>query len=65
MKLKCPTFFRSKGKAMAITLSDDEIFDHESGSVVVEKNPSNRNSVNVLICKKLLISYARLLQRMQ
>ena len=50
---------------MAITLSDDEIFDHESGSVVVEKNPSNRNSVNVLICKKLLISYARLLQRMQ
>ena len=83
VKLKCPTFLRSKGKAMAITLSDDEIFYHESGSdkdgnfiaftaivvvnesVVVEKNPFDRNSANVLICKKLLISYARLLQRMQ
>ena len=32
MKLECPTFLRSKGKAMAITLSDDEVFDHEAGS---------------------------------
>ena len=83
VKSKCPTFLRSKGKAMVLILSDDEVFDHESGSdkdgnfiaftaivvvnesVVVEKNPFDRNSANVLICKKLLISYARLLQRMQ
>ena len=32
MKSKCPTFFRSKGKAMVVILSDDEVFDHESGS---------------------------------
>ena len=32
MKSECPTFLRSKGKAMAITLSDDEVSDHESGS---------------------------------
>ena len=31
MKSECPTFLRSKGKAMAVTLSDDEIFDNESG----------------------------------
>ena len=30
MKSECPTFLRSKGKAMAITLSDDEVFDNES-----------------------------------
>ena len=32
LKSECPTFLRSKGKAMAITLSDDEVFDHESKS---------------------------------
>ena len=32
VKSKCPTFLRSNGKAMAVTLSDDEVFDHESGS---------------------------------
>ena len=32
VKSECPTFLRSKGKAMAITLSDDEVSDHESGS---------------------------------
>ena len=32
MKSKCPTFLRSKGKAMAVTLSDDEVSDHESKS---------------------------------
>ena len=32
MKSKCLTFLKSKGKAMAITLSDDEISDNESGS---------------------------------
>ena len=31
-KSKCPTFLRSKGKAMAITLSNDEVFDNESGN---------------------------------
>ena len=32
VKSKCPTFLGSKGKAMAVTLSDDEVFDHESSS---------------------------------
>ena len=32
MKSKCPTFLRSKGQAMDVTLSDDEVSDHESGS---------------------------------
>ena len=31
MKSECPTYLRSKGKAMAVTLSDDEVFDDESG----------------------------------
>ena len=32
MKSEYPTFLRSKGKAMAVTLSDDEVSDNESGS---------------------------------
>ena len=32
MKSECPTFLRSKGKAMVVTLSDDKVFDHESGN---------------------------------
>ena len=32
VKSKCPTFLGSKGKAMAVTLSDDEVSDHESDS---------------------------------
>ena len=32
VKSECPTFLRSKGKAMVITLNDDEVFDHESRS---------------------------------
>ena len=32
MKSKCPTFLRCKRKAMAVTLSDDEVSDNESGS---------------------------------
>ena len=32
VKSKCPTFLRCKGKAMAVTLSDDEVSDNESGS---------------------------------
>ena len=32
VKSECPTFLRSKGKAMAVTLSGDEVSNHESGS---------------------------------
>ena len=32
MKSKCPTFLKFKGKAMTVTLSDDEVSDNESGS---------------------------------
>ena len=32
MKSECPTLLRSKGKTMVVTLSDDEVSDHESGS---------------------------------
>ena len=32
MKSEYPTFLRSKGKAMVITLGDDEVSDYESGS---------------------------------
>ena len=31
MKYECPTYLRSKGKAMAVTLNDDEVSDDESG----------------------------------
>ena len=31
MKSECPSYLRSKGKAMAITLSNDEVSDDESG----------------------------------
>ena len=31
-KSKCPTFLRSKGKAMAVTFSDDEVSDYGSDS---------------------------------
>ena len=32
MKSEYPTFLRCKRKAMAVTLSDDEVFDNESSS---------------------------------
>ena len=32
VKSKCPTFLRSKGKVIAVTLSDDEVSDDECGS---------------------------------
>ena len=32
VKSECLTFLRSKGKTMAVTLSDDEVSDNESGS---------------------------------
>ena len=31
MKSKCPTYLKSKGKAMAVTLSDDKVSNDESG----------------------------------
>ena len=31
MKSECPTYLRSKDKAMAVTFSDDEVSDDESG----------------------------------
>ena len=31
MKFECPTYLKSRSKAMAITLSDDEISDDEFG----------------------------------
>ena len=31
MKSECPTYLKSKGKAMAVTLSDGEVSDDESG----------------------------------
>ena len=31
MKSEYPTYLRSKGKAMTVTLSDDEVSDDESG----------------------------------
>ena len=32
MKFECPTYLRSKGKTMAVTLNDDEVSDNESSS---------------------------------
>ena len=32
VKSECPTFLRSKGKALVVTFSDDEVSDHESSS---------------------------------
>ena len=32
VKSECPTFLRSKSKVMVVTLSDDEVSNHESGS---------------------------------
>ena len=32
MKSECPTFLRSKGKALVVILSDDEVSNHESSS---------------------------------
>ena len=32
VKSECPTFLRSKGKALTVTLSDDEVSDNEFGS---------------------------------
>ena len=32
MQSEYPTFLRSKGKAMAVVLSNDKVYNHESGS---------------------------------
>ena len=60
---------RSKDKAMAVTLSDGEVSDHEFGSdedgnffAFIATAIVNES---VLTYKKLMTSYARLLQRMQ
>ena len=34
VKSECPTFLRFKGKAMVVTLSDDEVFDNENLTVM-------------------------------
>ena len=31
MKSECPTYLKSKGKTMTVTLSDGEVYDDESG----------------------------------
>ena len=83
VKSECPTFLRSKGKDMVVTLSDDEVSDHESGSdedgnfiaftatalvyenVMVDENPSDGELFESAdLQKKLIIRFARLLQRM-
>ena len=30
-EIECPTYLKSKGKTIAVTLSDDEVSDDESG----------------------------------
>ena len=57
MKSECPTFLRSKGKPMAITLSDDEIFDNESGSDEDGKYCIQNFTISVSCCKGCLIPY--------
>ena len=36
MKSECPTYLKSKGKAMAVTFSDGEVSDDESECVRME-----------------------------
>ena len=59
MKLECPTFLKSKGKTMTVTLSDDDVSDHKSGNdddgsfiaftatVVVDENVVAKDAMNV------------------
>ena len=59
MKLECPTFLKSKGKTMTVTLSDDDVSDHESGNdddgnfiaftatIVVDENVVAKDAMNV------------------
>ena len=37
MKFECPIYLKSKGKTMAVTLSDGEVSDDESGCDEVGK----------------------------
>ena len=77
MKSECPTYLKSKGKAMTVTLSDDESGCNEdenfitftatavvNESVSVEENPSDGNSLKMQIFKKPTINFVKLLQRM-
>ena len=51
MKFECPTYLKSKGKAMLVTLSDNKVFDDEFGcdedenfiafTTTAEENPSD------------------------
>ena len=82
VKSKCPTFLRSKGKAMAVTLG---MMKFLAISLVVMRMETSLlsqlllslmnvlrlmrtllmgNSLRMLICKKPIISFVRLLQRM-
>ena len=67
---------RSKGKAMAITLSDDEVSDNESGSdddgnfiaftaiAVIDESVAIEENPSVEELKKPTISFSKLLQKM-
>ena len=61
MKSKCPTYLKSKGKAMAVTLSDDEVSDDESGC---DEDGNFITFTATAIVKKPTINFAKLLQRM-
>ena len=82
MKSECPTYLKSKGKAMTVTLSNGEVSDNESDcdedgnfitftataivdeSISIEENPSDGNSLKMQIFMRLIINFAKLLQRM-
>ena len=78
MKFECPTYLKSKGKAMAVTHSDGEVSDDESEcdedgnfiaftatAVVNEKRTFFMgNSLKMQIFKNPTINFAKLLQRM-
>ena len=76
MKSEYPTFLRSKGKVMAITLSDDEVSDNESGSdedenfitftttAIVNESVAIEGNPFDGELKKPTISFSKLLQKM-
>ena len=76
VKLESPTFLRSKGKAMAVTLSDDEVSDNESCSdedgnfitftttAIVNESVAIEENPSDGELKKPTISFSKLLQKM-
>ena len=80
MKSECPTYLKSKGKAIAITLSDGEVSDDESEcdedgnfiaftvTAVVSESISRTflmgNSLKMHIFKRPTINFTKLLQKM-